>query len=176
VDYIFTEFTVEIYKYYINLYAIMLTISYNITEVFSLILPFVVKSFIGYCHFYYQLGYGLVFYIYIFRRYKAKKNKNWKHFYGNSIINWLIFNFSIFNKFVLNKNYIIFIKTHLSSTIIIIKFLVDRLESITVFYKKVKKLHKSIFLTSIKYVWTPVFKKSSYISFLTFLKRFGKRK
>jgi len=39
-------------------------------------LPYIIKTVIGYCHFYYQLGYGLVFYIYIYRRYRANKKSN----------------------------------------------------------------------------------------------------
>jgi hypothetical protein len=73
VDYIFTEIMIE----FINTPFKLINIFFSaLLSTLSITLPHIVKNFIGYCHFYYQLGYGLVFYIYLFRRYRAKKNKN----------------------------------------------------------------------------------------------------
>lgn len=140
----------------------------------SSVLPYAVKYVIGYCHFYYQLGYGFIFYIYIYRRRKAKKSNNWSTFYGDSIANWVLFNISVFNKFLFSRMYITLIKQY------IVKFFV------TLNFVKTMQLQKSernmtkftnfVRKNLILYNWTPLFKRTSYISFFTFLKRFSKRK
>lgn len=176
VDYIFTEFFFDFFKFYISLVILFENI---INFVFSLsndILPRIVRALIGYCHFYYQLGYGLIFYIYFFRRYKAKKYNNWKTFYGNSFLNWAFFNLSIFNKFIFNRNFLIYLKTLLAKSYQIMLFLLNLKNNSTFFSTKLKYIIKYNFNKNIYIAWTPLFKRSSYILFLTALKRFNKRK
>lgn len=74
--YIFTEYFFDIFKLYIN-------INYAITSgtTFCLIflsdsLPFLAKYLVGYCNLYNQLGYGIICFVYLYRRHKAKKQKN----------------------------------------------------------------------------------------------------
>lgn len=75
-DYIFTEVFFESFKIYINIILLIELCIQTILALLSDILPIIVKYLIGYCHFFYQLGYGLIFYIYLYRRHKAKKTKN----------------------------------------------------------------------------------------------------
>jgi hypothetical protein len=173
VDYIFTEIMIE----FINTPFKLINIFFSaLLSTLSITLPHIVKNFIGYCHFYYQLGYGLVFYIYLFRRYRAKKNKNWKTFYGNSFTNWVIFVFSIFNKFFTDRKLFIYIKDQITTTLNIIYFLVISAPLKNNTFLKIKKLYKYLTKNSNSYTWTPLIKKSSYINFFTFLNRFTKRK
>ncbi len=138
-------------------------------------LPYIVRYLIGYCHFYYQLGYGLVFYIYIYRR-RMYKKKQLKSFYGNSVPNWILFNVSVFNKLFSSKGFWLFLKNQVSITITIIEFL------ILLFARRnhtLNRHHKNILFIYKKYArfsWTPVFKRTSYISVLNLLKRFRQKK
>jgi hypothetical protein len=142
----------------------------------SVSLPYVIKYLIGYCHFYYQLGYGLIFYIYFFRRYRAKKVNNWKSFYGNSVLNWLLFNISIFNKFLFNRSFIIYIKTLIIKLIQVTQFAIQNSLSTNTYFNRSSHILFIIYKKINLYSWTPIFKRSSYIWFTTFLKRFTKRK
>ena len=176
VDYIFTEFMFTFLNIYVNLNS-HLESAFNVLLVWlSHSLPVLVRYSIGYCHFYYQLGYGLVFYIYIYRRRKAKKKSNWQTFYGNSILNWALFNTSIFNKFVFNRNFVSYLKAKLTKTISIFSFWFSsnfkKNTNAVKFFKLLSYYSNSINLQ----IWAPIFKRSSYISFLTLLKRFTKRK
>jgi hypothetical protein len=176
VDYIFTEYLVDILKTYTQInFLFENMLSFALTTI-STTLPFVVKYLIGYCHFYYQLGYGLVFYIYFFRRYKAKKTKNWQTFYGNSILNWVIFNLSIFNKVVFTRNFLIYIKSKTLKSLQICVFLIKNMFNSSLMMSKLKKIVWFGINKNYNHAWTPLFKRSSYISFTTFLKRFTKRK
>jgi hypothetical protein len=174
VDYIFTEFFFNFISLYINLNTYVEFVFFSIFQLLNYYLPIFIKSLIGYCHFYYQLGYGLIFYIYIYRRRKAKKTKNWRSFYGNSIPNWFYFNISIFNKFLFNRNFILYLKSKITKHYTITLFWLNNLSNKDTILNKIKTL-KKINLFKL-YSWTPLFKKSSYISFLTLLKRFTKRK
>lgn len=144
----------------------------HILLIFSKILPYFVKYLIGYCHFYYQLGYGLIFYIYFYRRYKARKTKNWKTFYGNSVTNWFLFNTSIFIKFIFTKKFAVYVYTLFTLTKKSFVFLCSLSTSyLTTSKMKFKKLSKLINF-KLNFIWTPIFKKTSYISILNSLKRF----
>lgn len=159
-----------------NLYILLNLIFEPIRSTCSHYLPLLIKMLIGYCHFFYQLGYGLVFYIYIYRRSKAKRSKNWSTFYGNSILNWFFLIISIFNKVIVGKNFLIHLKTKIYSTKKILQFVI-----ISKFYKNITIKKTIFFLKNLNTVflfkiWTPLFKRSSYIAFLVFLKRFTKRK
>jgi len=150
--------------------------SNTLLDAVSTTTPYIVKYIIGYCHFYYQLGYGLIFYIYFFRRYKAKRANNWKSFYGNSILNWFLLNISIFNKFLFNRNFIVYTKNTIVKAFQVSKFLLNQqiTKNITL-----NKISTTLVMLNRKYKlnnWTPLFKRSSYIWFTTFLKRFTKRK
>ncbi len=175
-DYIFTEFMFNFLNDYINVSNYVDSVFNTLLTSLSNSLPIIVRYSIGYCHFYYQLGYGLVFYIYIYRRRKAKKNNNWQTFYGNSILNWFLFNISIFNKFLFNRDFVAFLKAKLTKTFIVIFFWFNNsLKKNSILSKYIKIVaHVSSGLKL--QTWTPIFKRSSYISFLTFLKRFTKRK
>lgn len=139
-------------------------------------LPYIVKYLIGYCHFYYQLGYGLIFYIYFYRRHRAKKLNNWRSFYGNSITNWLLFNASVFNKYIFSRTYFIFFKASVTQAFTTIKFWLNNITISNISLRKFLLILKSFNTNYILYNWTPLFKRTSYISFSTFLKRFTKRK
>lgn len=174
--YIFTEYFFDFFKIYVEINVVITNIFIIGLFFIKSILPYIVKYLIGYCHFYYQLGYGLIFYIYIYRRYKAKKTNNWNSFYGDSILNWVLFNVAIFNKFLFNRHFLVYLKTLIVKSWLIINFWVD------------EYLLKSVYVTKIKYTrtlfkkkynfynWTPLFKRTSYIAFFSFLKRFSKRK
>ncbi len=174
--YIYTEFTFEVLQYYLNLNNIVDKAFTYLYTILNSILPGLVKAVIGYCHFYYQLGYGLVFYIYFFRRHRSKKNKNWKSFYGNSVSNWVLFTLSIFNKVLTQKTIFSFLNNQLLSTSLVIKFLFGCLTNNNHFFFKIRKLCSYVIANIVKYIWTPLFKRSSYISFLSIIKRFNKRK
>lgn len=151
-------------------------ISYFVDNVFY-IYPYFVKYLIGYCHFYYQLGCGLIFYIYMFRRYKAKKTKNWKSFYGNSVSNWFLISVTFFKNSFFTKQFFLFIGQKILLYIKIINIW------LIIFFKdninyKLFKTHTNKYFNK-RYIfsfWTPIFKKSSYINFYTFLNKFIKRK
>lgn len=176
VDYIFTEYFFNLLDNFIVVDAYLNTTFNSILTRLSEILPFLVKYSIGYCHFYYQLGYGLVFYIYIYRRRKARKTNNWQSFYGNSILNWILFNISIFNKFVFNRNFAIYLKSKITKTFAVIFFWVNNVKKNGNVFSKISNLY-SIIKQNVKlHKWTPLFKRTSYISFTTFLRRFTKRK
>jgi hypothetical protein len=176
VDYIFTEF-------FFNLLNTFISVNAHISSVFEAVLfwlsdflPLLVKYTIGYCHFYYQLGYGLVVYIYLYRRRKAKKSNNWQSFYGNSTLNWVVFNLSIFNKFVFNRNFIIYLKAKLTKTLTVALFwLKNGYQYNTTIVKTFNVLNLLVKSSKLQQ-WTPLFKRTSYISFMTVLKRFTKRK
>ena len=85
--YIFTEFFFDTFKSYVYLSLVLHNLVFLFSDLIVNVLPYVVKYLIGYCNFYYQLGYGVIFYIYFFRRHKAKKLKNWNSFYNDSISN-----------------------------------------------------------------------------------------
>lgn len=176
VDYIFTESLSELILIYVNITNVVGIGFSKLLITIATILPHVVKSLIGYCHFYYQLGYGLVFYIYVYRRYKAKKTKNWQSFYGRSVLNWIIFNFLLFNKLIVNRNFLIFLKTLCLRPIILIPIIITYADNLNLRLARFFKLLKVVVFSTSNYTWTPLFKRSSYITFLTALKRFTKRK
>lgn len=175
-DYIFTEFFFNLLDNFISVSAHVNSAFEVVLTRLSEILPVLVRYSIGYCHFYYQLGYGLVFYIYLYRRRKAKKTNNWQSFYGNSILNWVIFNFSIFNKFIFNRNFIIYLKAKLTKTLAVVVFWLNNNQQQKNITTKTYNTLSVLFNTIKLQQWTPIFKRSSYISFVTLLKRFTKRK
>lgn len=138
-------------------------------------LSYFIKYLIGYCHFYNQLGWGLVFYIYFFRRYKAKKTNNNSTFYGNSILNWVELNFIYLLRQTPPKNIIAFFKSKYSFVSAVIIFFFKNTYKGTINLFKLAQWYKALQKPS-NVSWTPVFKKTSYINILTFLKRFTKRK
>jgi hypothetical protein len=175
VGYIFSEFFFEYINIYCNILLSIEIISNIIINTIAMFLPYFVKYAIGYCNFYYQLGYGIIFYIYFFRRYKAKKKKI-TTFYGNSISNWILFNGVIFKNFLFKQPFVSYILTHLKIGKNSFKYAFStklRNKQIThQFFNRIFVFFKNSFL----YIWTPIFKKSSYISFVNLLKRFNKRK
>jgi hypothetical protein len=176
VGYIFTEYFFDFFKAYISINILLTDIISVGLVLISSMLPYLVKYLIGYCHFYYQLGYGLIFYIYIYRRRKAKKLNNWNSFYGDSISNWILFNLAIFNKFIFNRNLIVLLKTIAIKSYLIVNFWIFAFLSKSVRVTKTVNLYNSVKKQYLFYNWTPLFKRTSYISFLSFLKRFSKRK
>lgn len=172
--YIFTEYFFDFFSMYLNITIWVNNVILFTLALISSVLPYAVKYVIGYCHFYYQLGYGLIFYIYIYRRRKAKKTNDWSSFYGESASNWVFFNISVFNKFVFSRAYVtlikqLFITTYLSAQFMLVQFFKKSISTRTKLINFVKK-------NLVLYNWTPLFKRTSYISFFTFLKRFSKRK
>jgi len=136
--------------------------------------PYFIKYLIGYCHFYYQLGWGLGMYIYLYRRYRAKKN--WNNFYKNSTLNWFLLKYSFLSKLIFSKAAWAFIKTYISVFYEIIYLVVNHVYLYTVLNNKhIRALLKNK-SNNIYSFWTPVFKKSSYIGILNTLKRFISRK
>lgn len=175
-DYIFTDLTRDVIFIYLDFQFSVDCVMLKVLNYISQTVPTITKNLIGYCHFYYQLGYGLIFYIYIYRRYRAKKTKNWRSFYGNSISNWAFFNLSVFNKFMFNRNFIIYLKIKIfKSTKLLLLSLATTGQTSEIFYK-----FKSILQFYSRYIilhaWTPLFKRSSYIYFVSFVKRFIKKK
>lgn len=160
---------------YISFYLIIDEIMTAFWVNVGLFLSLFVQKLIGYCHFFYQINYGFAFYIYFYRRYKAKKTKNWSTFYGNSVPNWLLLNVSIFNKLFFNRNFLLYVKTKVAKTIKIVLFLLHT-ETLRGVIPKTTVRYKNAVSRYFNVIWTPIFKKSSYISFVTFLKRFSKRK
>lgn len=175
-DYIFTESFLDIIKFYTSVNIIVDNVFSSLLSVLGEIAPYFIRYTVGYCPFFYQISYGVAVYIYIYRRYRAKKLNNWKSFYGNSISNWLIFNLSIFNKFVFNRNFIIYVKNTLVKTIQVIKFLTTNYVIYSININKINALITHCRKQYLLFNWTPLFKRSSYIWFTTFLKRFTKRK
>lgn len=175
-DYIFTELFFDFLKTYIDIIFIIEMIFSNFFIVISILIPSFIKAVIGYCHFYYQLGYGLIFYIYIYRRYRSKKNKNWSTFYGNSVINWISFNLSIFNTTILNRAFLIFIVSEIKKVFIFLYFWFCLYTNNSKDFQKMKNIFLFLIKKTIVPTWTPLFKRSSYIAFVTVLKRFIKRK
>ena len=174
--YIFTEYFFDFFKIYVNISILLTNIVLLILTLIIYISPYIVKYIIGYCHFYYQLGYGLIFYIYIYRRYNSKKYSDWSSFYGNSNSNWVLFNISVLNKFIFSINFITLIKTIITKSYVILKFWANEFIIDTAMFTKLKIVFNSNYNKIVLYNWTPLFKRTSYISFFSFLKRFSKRK
>lgn len=175
-DYIFTEFFFNFLNNFVSVETYVNSMFESFLIQLSDTLPVLVRYTIGYCHFYYQLGYGFVFYIYLYRRRKAKKNNNWQTFYGNSILNWAIFNFSIFNKFIFNRNFIVYLKAKVTKAFAVLVFWFKSSTTNNLFLTKLYNLSILFFKKMTLQQWTPIFKRTSYISFMTLLKRFTKRK
>lgn len=175
VGYIFTEAFFDIFKSYIHLNVLINSIISIILSVTKNVLPYLVKNLIGYCNFYYQLGYGIIFYIYIFRRYKSKKYNNWNSFYGASISNWVLFNTALFNKFIFSVNFNLYVKTILTRSALIVFFWFDNFNK-SAHVCKTRNVLNTFIQKNTNYIWTPLFKRTSYIAFFTFLRRFTKRK
>ena len=174
--YIFTEYFFGVFKVYVSIDALLTNYLKVSLALVSSILPYIVKYSIGYCHFYYQLGYGLVVYIYIYRRRVAKKASNSDSFYGDSMINWILFNLSVFNKLIFNRDFVMYIKTLIMKSYLILNFWIggSLLNGSNVI--KLKHFCRSIKKQNFLHNWTPLFKRTSYIAFFSFLKRFSKRK
>lgn len=174
--YIFTEYFYDFFKFYLDVNNALTTLIVAVLNYLSKTLPYLITYLIGYCHFYYQLGYGVLVVFYFYRRRQVKKAKNWNAFYKNSISNWVLFNISLFNKFIFNRNFIIYAWTILKKNALIIIFWFQNYNINSVFLTKLKITIMYCVNNVIMYSWTPLFKRTSYISFSTFLKRFIKRK
>lgn len=158
---------------YINLVFIYYSIDLKKSVIYSL--PFFIKYLIGYCNFYYQLGYGLIFYIYIFRKQRAKKKKT-KSFYGNSFLNWLITTSNWVKTQLFSRSFLALVKNnvYLYLEAINLKLVLNQNQNNTL--TRLNKLRSVLFNQTLYVMWSPVFKRTSYINILSNLRRFFKKK